>query len=112
MKFLQVNYERSISKSDADQAERMAAAARKIAQIPGLHWKIWVYDEDARVAGGMYLFDSEDSARGWGEGPMEASLSAHPGIGNITKRYFDVDEELSQLTHGPVPERKEAANGN
>lgn len=112
MKFLQVNYARAISRDDAEQMAQLTSAAHKIAGVPGLLWKIWVYDNEARVAGGMYLFDSEESARAWGDGPMEPSLSAHPGIGDIVKRYFDVDEELSVITRAPLTGQEAASSGN
>ncbi len=105
MKFLQVNYSRAISKHDAAQAERLTAVAHEIASVPGLLWKVWVYDEDARVAGGMYLFDSEESARSFGDGPMESALQSFPGVGDITKRYFDVDDALTGITRGPIATR-------
>lgn len=102
MKFLQVNYSRAVSKHDAEQAERLAGAAGQIAQLPGLVWKIWIFDEDARVAGGMYLFDTEESARAWGDGPMVPALSSLPGVSDVTMSYFDVDEELTAVTNGPI----------
>jgi hypothetical protein len=70
--------------------------------VPGLVWKLWGYDDDQRVATSVYLFDSESSARAWGDGPMVPGLSAHPGITNIEVRYLDVDQELSTVTRAPM----------
>jgi hypothetical protein len=39
------------------------------------------------VAGSLYLFDSEESAR---------------GVSDIEVSYFDVDERLSAVTRSPV----------
>lgn len=101
MKFLQVNYDRELPNDDAGQADGNRKAAGMISNVPGLIWKIWVYDDENRRAGGMYLFESDEAAHAFGDGPMEPSLSSHPGISNITKRYFDVEEGLSRVTHAP-----------
>ena len=102
MKMLQVDYGRELPRTDKGQAERMAAAANKIANVPGLLWKIWAYDDDAQRAVSYYLFDTDEHAREWGEGPLRASLGANPGVSNISTSYFDVDEELSAITRGPI----------
>lgn len=102
MKFLQVNYDRALPRDDADQLERMTRSAHKIAGLPGLLWKLWVHDDADRVAGGMYLFASEEDARAWADGPMVAGLSSHPGISGITYRLYDVDADLSAITRGPL----------
>lgn len=98
MTLLQVNYERALLHDDERQAAALRHAAQAISGLPGLIWKIWLYDDDAHLAGGLYLFDSEADARRWGDGPMETALRGHPGIGRIDKRYFAVDAELSAVT--------------
>lgn len=105
MKFLQVNYDRALGNDDAAQAEANRQAAETIAQVPGLLWKIWVYDDENQRAGGMYLFESDEAARAFGEGPLEPSLSSMPGVSNITKVYFDVEEDLSLVTRAPFTDR-------
>lgn len=102
MKIVQVNYTRQRPASDPEQAAAMTAAAERLAQLPGMIWKIWSYDDEAQTALSVYLFDTEANARAFGDGPLEASLGANPGIGNIVVTYFDVDEGLSAITRGPV----------
>jgi hypothetical protein len=70
--------------------------------VPGLVWKLWSYDDDEQTAASVYLFDSEESARAWGDGPMKPALSSHEGIGDIEVSYFDVDEDLSAITRAPL----------
>jgi heme-degrading monooxygenase HmoA len=107
MKLLVVNYGRQRGHDDPEQAREFAAAAEKIAGVPGLVWKLWSYDDGAQTAASVYLFDSEESARAWGDGPMKPALSGHEGIGDIEASYFDVDEDLSAITRAPItaPER-------
>ena len=102
MKLLAVRYSRQLGKDDHDQARAFLAAAEKIAGLPGLVWKLWAYDDAAHVAESVYLFDTEAHARAWGDGPMKPALGSHPGIDDIEVCYYDVDAELSALTHAPL----------
>ena len=54
------------------------------------------------MAESIYLFDTGDHARAWGDGPMRPALASHPGIGDIEVSYYDVDEQLSAVTRGPL----------
>jgi hypothetical protein len=102
MKLLVVRYGRQLGKDDPEQARRFLAAAEKIAGLPGLLWKLWGYDDSEHVAESIYLFDTDDHARAWGDGPMKSSLASNPGIGDIQVRYYDVDERLSAVTRAPL----------
>jgi hypothetical protein len=102
MKLLQVNYRRERGQGDVEQAGSLLGAAEKISGLPGLQWKIWIYDESLKAAGGIYLFDSDEHARAWGDEAMPAALGRMPGASGIEARYFDVDERLSAITRGPL----------
>jgi hypothetical protein len=102
MKLLQVNHRRERAQSDPVQAGHLLGAAERISGLPGLQWKIWIYEDSQGAAGGIYLFDTEKHARAWGEDAMPASLGRLPGVSEIEARYFDVDESLSAITRGPV----------
>lgn len=102
MKLLQVNYRRERGQDDPEQAEHLLGAAERISGLPGLEWKIWIYDDAGHAAGGIYLFDTEAHARAWGDEMLPGSLGRLPGVSDIRARYFDVDERLSAITRGPV----------
>jgi len=102
MKLLQVNYRRERSQDDVEQAGSLLGAAEKISGLPGLQWKIWIYDDSQKAAGGIYLFDTEEHARAWGDQALPSSLGRMPGVSGIEARYFDVDERLSAITRGPL----------
>jgi hypothetical protein len=102
MKLLQVNYRRERDQDDAEQAEHLLGAAERIAGLPGLQWKVWIHDDADGTAGGIYLFDTEEHARRWGDEMLPHSLGRLPGVSDIDARYFDVDERLSVITRGPV----------
>jgi len=67
-----------------------------------LQWKIWIYEDSEQAAGGIYLFDTEENARAWGDDAMPASLGRLPGVSDIAVRYFDVDDRLSAVTRAPL----------
>lgn len=102
MKLLVVRYGRRFENDDPEAARSFLAAAEKIAAIPGLLWKLWGYDDSRRVAESIYLFETGEHARAWGDGPMKPALSSHPGVGDIEVSYYDIDEQLSAVTHGPL----------
>lgn len=98
MKLLVVRYGRELGNNDPHQAREFLAAAEKIAGLPGLLWKLWGYDDAEHVAESIYLFETDEQARAWGDGPMKGALSSHAGISDIEVRYYDVDERLSEVT--------------
>ena len=102
MKLLQVNYRRERGQDDVEQADRLVGAAERISGLPGLQWKLWIHDDSQNAAGGIYLFDTEEHARAWGDEALPASLGRLPGVSAIEARYFDVDERLSAITRGPL----------
>jgi Putative mono-oxygenase ydhR len=102
MKLLQINYRRQRGQDDAEQAEHLLGAAEPIADLPGLQWKIWIYDDSRGAAGGIYLFDTEEHARRWGDEMLPVSLGRLPGVSDIETRYFDVDQRLSAINRGPI----------
>ena len=109
MKLLVVRYGRRLGSGDPEQAKAFLAAAEKIAGLPGLVWKLWAYDDAEHVAESVYLFESEEQARAWGDGPMRSALASHPGISDIEVRYYDVDERLSAVTRAPVASLAQAS---
>jgi hypothetical protein len=107
VKLLQVNYRREHGQGNREQAESLLSAAEKISGLPGLQWKIWIYEDSEGAAGGIYLFDTEEHARAWGDDMLPGSLGELPGVSEIEARYFDVDERLTEITRGPVAAAQE-----
>ena len=80
--------------------EAMQSLARTINDEPGFRWKLWTEDAEAKLAGGVYLFDSREQA--------DAYLDKHGqrlkalGIDGIEARVLEVNEGLSRINHGPL----------
>ncbi len=101
-KILQINFKLSVSAKDYEQA--CLPAAQPIADAPGLRWKVWLMSEAEHEAGGIYLFDDEASVQAFLAGPIVATVKSNPAISHISAKMFDVMENLTAITHGPVRE--------
>lgn len=99
-KILQLNFKFKISRAEYEQA--VSPLASKFAAVPGLRWKIWLMNEAEREAGGIYLFDNETSLQSYIEGPLAAAVSNHPAISDMSVKQFDIMDEVTAITRGPV----------
>jgi hypothetical protein len=73
--------------------------AQRIADVPGLQWKIWIINEGHGEAGGIYLFEDAASAQGYLDGPYMAEMKSDP---SLSIKTFDVLEDLTATTRGPI----------
>jgi hypothetical protein len=99
-KILQLNLNFSISRAELGAA--WLEVAQPVADVPGLHWKVWLMNEAEHEAGGIYLFESEAAAQSYLAGPIVAALKSSPVVSNISVRLFDVLESHTAITRGPV----------
>ncbi len=99
-RILQINFKFNIS--PAELAEGFAPLAEPIAEVPGLRWKIWSLNEDTSEFAGIYLFDDKESVQSYLEGPIIAEVSKHPALSDISAKQFDVMDDQSAITRGPV----------
>lgn len=90
----------SIPRADLEAA--WLQAAQPIADTQGLRWKVWLMNATESEAGGTYLFDSEEAAQAYLDGPIVAALKASPAVSNISAKLFDVLESHTAITKGPV----------
>ena len=110
MPILQVTF--ALRVPAADFARIVADAAPHYATIPGLRWKIWLVDAARGRAGGVYLFDDDASLSAYLAGPLAARLATAPFQSDLRVQRFDVLEDATALTRGPVgeaPARERAA---
>lgn len=78
------------------------SAAPHIAELPGLHWKVFIRDPQTRVQGGIYLFDTREQAEAWVASPGIAAVRQAPTVSNFSAKIFDVHEEASRITRAPL----------
>ena len=99
-RIMQLNFKFSVSGSEYEQA--VAPLASQFAAVAGLRWKIWMINEAETEAGGIYMFDDEASLNAFLEGPLAAQVTGHPALSDFSVKQFDVMEDLSAITRGPV----------
>jgi hypothetical protein len=80
----------------------IAPLAPTIADLAGLQWKIWLLNDAASEAGGIYLFADESSAQAFLTGPLIAQLQQMSCIGTLSTQQFDVLDTLTAMTRGPI----------
>ena len=88
--------------SKAEYLEAFSEAAAPIAATPGLRWKVWPWNDEERVGGGIYLFDDAESAQAYLQGPIVAGLGQHPAVSDVSVQQFEVLESVTAVTRGPV----------
>ncbi|MDQ4076413.1 MAG: YdhR family protein [Chloroflexota bacterium] len=102
-RIMQLNFKFSVSGAEYEQA--VGPLADQFATLPGLRWKIWMINEEEREAGGIYLFEDVASVQAFLEGPLAAQVISHPALSDFSVKQFDVMEDLTTITRGPVAER-------
>jgi hypothetical protein len=79
-----------------EMAEGYRDLAADIAAEPHLVWKVWTESSTRGVAGGVYLFETQEAARAY-TAKHAARLRAW-GVTDIDVREFEVNSVLSELT--------------
>ncbi len=100
MPILQIKFTFDLSLSEYENLCRSVAPL--IAGVSGLRWKVWVLNEQEREAGGIYLFATEQEMNDYVAGPFVGKLKSHPAIRNVRIAKFEVMEDLTSITRGPV----------
>ncbi|MEE8417766.1 MAG: YdhR family protein [candidate division Zixibacteria bacterium] len=99
-KILQLNFKFNVTSAEYEQA--VSPLAEKFAAVDGLRWKIWLMNESETEAGGLYLFDNETSLKSFLDGPLAAAVSNHPALSDMSVKQFDVMDDITAITRGPV----------
>ena len=99
-KVLQVHFEYDITADEYRAA--VTSLAGELAQFEGLRWKIWTINEEAGEAGGLVVFDDEASRQAYLDGPYADIIGSNPVFHDEVIKEFDVIEDATQDTRGPV----------
>lgn len=78
-----------------DMAQQLKPLAESINQEPGFLWKIWTESEKNHEAGGIYLFNDEQSALAYLD--KHTARLKNIGVNEVIAKVFDVNEPLSQI---------------
>ena len=97
---LQINF--TFDMTAAEYEDTVAPLAEAIADVEGLLWKVWVINDEDKVAGGIYLFDKRASIDAYLSSDIVAMLASNPQITNIDVKVFAVMESVSAITRAPL----------
>jgi hypothetical protein len=97
---LHVNFRLNVPR--AEYEEIASSLAGEFASLPGLVWKVWLMNEAEGEAGGTYLFEDAAALKAYLDGPLAAAVMAHPALSEITAQPYEVMEDCTAVTRGPV----------
>jgi len=98
-KLLQVDFEFD-GPFGEDMSNELVEIAKSINNEPGMIWKIWTEKAVEKLAGGIYLFEDEESAQAYLE--MHAARLKKMGVAEVRGYIFDINEPLSTINKGPI----------
>jgi len=101
MPILQINF--TLNASAAEYRRICESVAQTIADVPGLVWKVWLLNEQESEAGGIYLFQDEQSLAAYLSSPIIAEIKTLPQLREISAKRFDTMPEVTAVTRGPIP---------
>lgn len=73
-------------------------AVPTMCRLEGLVWKLWVLDEAAGKAGGLYLFRDAATARAHADGPVLEHLRTCGIVRDVHVRILPIVDQLSRRT--------------
>jgi hypothetical protein len=97
---LQLNFKLNVTAEDYEQT--VSTLGEAFANVEGLQWKIWMLNREAGEAGGIYLFRDASAVDAFLNSSLAAQVKAAPFLSALTAKRFDVMEELTAVTRGPV----------
>jgi len=74
--------------------------AKSINDEPGMIWKIWTENKESKLAGGVYLFENEETAQDYLA--MHSARLTAMGVTDIRGIIFDFNAPLTEINKGPV----------
>lgn len=98
-KLLQVDFDFS-GPFGEEMTTALTGLAESINNEPGIIWKIWTENQQGQLAGGIYLFEDEPSAKAYLK--MHSARLKEMGVKAVRAQIFDVNMPLSAINKSPV----------
>lgn len=81
-------------------AETFTDIAKSINEEDGIIWKIWTESPETMEAGGIYIFESKETAEKYID--MHSKRLAGFGIVDVNAKIFAINSKLTEINNGPV----------
>lgn len=86
---------------EADYIARMVEPDSPVlADVPGLHSKVWLANADTNTYGGFYLWRTRADMESFMASDLVAAVIARPFLTDITVRDYEVPDAPSRITRG------------
>jgi quinol monooxygenase YgiN len=99
-KILVTNFNYSVSREELENMTSELAPA--FANVPGCLWKIWLFDDEKKEAGAVYLFEDEKALQDFKSSPLVAAVLSHPALSNFDLKERDILKKVSAITRAPL----------
>lgn len=96
-KLLQVHFDFEGPFGD-EMSNTLVQLAESINQEPGFIWKIWTENINTKEGGGIYLFESEETAKAYLD--MHSARLKAFGVNKVVGKIFDVNVPLTKINQG------------
>ena len=83
-----------------EMAEAFSDLAKSINEEDGLIWKIWTESPETKEAGGIYLFETKETAEKYLD--MHSKRLASFGVTDVNGKIFATNSKLTEINKGPV----------
>lgn len=80
-------------------ASEMSELIESITKEPGFIWKFWTENKETEEAGGVYMFETRESAENYLD--MHTIRLERFGYSGIRSRVFELNEKLSKMGKAP-----------
>ncbi len=81
-------------------AKAFSDLAKSINEEEGFIWKIWTENPETNEAGGIYFFETKETAEKYLH--MHSKRLADFGITDINAKIFAINSKLTMITKGPI----------
>ncbi|WP_342536673.1 monooxygenase [Sporosarcina sp. FSL K6-3508] len=83
-----------------EMAEALTDLAKSINEEDGVMWKIWTENPEMKEVGGIYMFETRETAEKY-LGMHSKRLTGF-GVTDINAKIFAVNSKLTEVTKGPI----------
>lgn len=82
-----------------EMAVEFSGLAQSINEEEGFMWKIWTESPETNEAGGIYIFETKETAQKYLD--MHTKRLAGFGITDVNAKILAINSKLSGITHAP-----------
>ena len=99
MMILEARFKVAISREEYEESQKPKAP--KYAEMPGLRWKIYAFNDEKIMATGIYLFDDVQAMNSH-MAYLRERLKKSDHASDLEMIVWDVQESLSKIAGAPI----------